>query len=450
MSTAKPITPITPGTPRDKAPSPAVESQGGPARKGPAPHKHNVLGIVKRVLLIAVGLAIVVALVFAWLPEPVPVDVAQVTRGQMRVTVDEDGRTRVKDRYVVSAPLLATSARIELHPGDNIEEGELLARLMPLEPALLDARTQAQSERRLSSAIAGRKQAEAGVARARNALEYAASETQRQRELMQQGATAERALENAEYQERSTREELASAEFALRVAGYEVEMAKLNLERQFGKPGSSSSDGETENIELTSPVAGQVLRVIQESAGVVQPGTPLLELGDVKALEVVADVLTSDAVHIRPKAHAWIERWGGDQSLAAHVRSIEPSAFTRVSALGVEEQRVNVILDLDEPYAKWSALGDGYRVEVRILVWQAQDALIAPESAIFRRNDRWAAFIVRDGKAEVAYVDVGHRNGELAEILGGLSEGSQVIVHPSDRVAAGVKVAARNGEQPGG
>jgi HlyD family secretion protein len=396
--------------------------------------------VIKRILAGLAGLAAIAGLVWAWLPKPVPVDVATVGRGMLRVTVDEDGRTRVKDRYVVSAPLLASTARSELHPGDHVSERQLLARLMPLEPALLDARTRAQAERRVASAVAGRKQAESAVARAQSVLQYASAESERQRELSKHGATAERALETAVLQERTAREELASSQFALRVAGYEVEMARLNLDRESG--GALAKD----NIEIVSPVEGQILRVIQESAGVVQPGTPLVELGDVKALEIVADVLTSDAVHIKPSARAWIERWGGEAALAAHVRSIEPSAFTRVSALGVEEQRVNVILDLDEPYTKWSALGDGYRVEVRMLTWQGDDVLVVPESAIFRRNERWATFAVRDGKAELVFVEVGHRNGETAEVLGGLSEGMEVIVHPSDRVVPGIEIARRNAD----
>jgi HlyD family secretion protein len=408
------------------------------SRAGQPQHKRGQLRLVKRVVAGLVGFLALGALVYAWLPEPTLVDQVSVRRGEMHVTVDEDGRTRVKDRYVVSSPLLATSARIELHPGDQINDGGLLARLLPLEPALLDSRTRAQAERRVASALAGQKQAESAVSRARTLLEFASGETTRQRELSRQGATAERALENAEVQERTAREELASAEFAGRVAGYEVEMAKLTLARQSG-----SAAANKEAIELVSPVAGQVLRVIQESAGVVQPGTPLLELGDVKALEIVADVLTSDAVHIRPRARAWIERWGGETSLLAHVRSVEPSAFTRVSALGVEEQRVNVILDLDEPRAQWSALGDGYRVEVRILTWQTNDALVMPESALFRRDERWATFVVRDGRARVTTVDVGHRNGELAEVLGGLSEADEVIEHPSDRIVDGLRVVSR-------
>lgn len=420
----------------------SVAEQSSTLARGHAPattaeRRRSKLRTGKRALAALVGIGALAGLVRAFMPDPIQVDQAFVQRARMHVTVDEDGRTRVKDRYVVSSPVLATSARLELHPGDHVEEGAVLAQLMPLPPALLDARTAAQAERRVASAQAAQKQAEASVARARTLLEFARAETVRQRELSRQGATAVRALESAELQERTSREELASAEFALRVAGHEVEMAKLALSRQTPTADLAAA------IDLTSPVAGQVLRVIQESAGVVQPGTPLLELGDVKALEIVADVLTSDAVHIQPRARAWIERWGGANVLHAHVRRVEPSAFTRISALGVEEQRVNVILDLDEPYESWSALGDGYRVEVRVLTWQAEDALVVPESALFRRNDRWATFVVNDQRVEVAYVEVGHRNGELAEVLSGLREGQAVIVHPSDRVAEGVKVTTR-------
>ena len=426
MPTSETLTEQSDTRPRSAAPGAGLKT------------RRSQLRHVKRALAVLAVLGALAGLVMAWLPDPILVDEVSVQRGRLHVTVDEDGRTRVKDRYVVSSPLLATSARMELHPGDRLEEGGLLAQLMPLPPALLDSRSEAQAERRVASAQAARKQAESTVARARTLLEFASADALRQRALSQQGATAERALDNAELQERTAREELASAEFALRVAGHEVEMARLSLARQSGV------DDQKDAIELTSPVAGQVLRVIQESAGVVQPGTPLLELGDVKALEIVADVLTSDAVHIRPGARAWIERWGGGNTLQAHVRSIEPSAFTRISALGVEEQRVNVILDLDEPYTKWAALGDGYRVEVRILTWQADNVLTVDESALFRRNDRWATFAVHEGRAQIAYVEIGHRNGELAEVLGGLTEGQAVIAHPSDRVAAGVRVAARD------
>jgi HlyD family secretion protein len=395
------------------------------------------LPLVKRSLAGIALLAAAGGLFYAWLPEPIPVDVVLAARGPLRVTVDEDGRTRVKDRYVISAPLLANLARIELEPGDSVQSGQLLARLMPLEPPLLDARTRAQSEARVASALASRRQSESAVTRARTALEYANSEAERQRSLNAQGATALHALENAELQQRTLREDLASAEFASSVAGYELEMARLTVARQSGRGRPD------EEITLGAPLAGQVLKVIQKSAGVVQPGAALLELGDVHALEIVADLLTSDAVHIHPKARTWIQRWGGDAVLAAHVRSIEPSAFTRLSALGVEEQRVNVIIDLDAPRAEWAALGDGYRVEVQILTWQADDVLAVPESAIFRRQDSWATFAVREGRARLVPIEIGHRNGERVEVRRGLGVGAQVIVHPSDRVSDGERVAAR-------
>jgi HlyD family secretion protein len=416
----------------------APRTAGAGLRSAPRAKAKRWLPLVKRVLAGIALLAAAGGLFYAWLPEPIPVDVVSAARGPLRVTVDEDGRTRVKDRYVISAPLLANLARIELEPGDSVQSGQLLARLMPLEPPLLDARTRAQSEARVASAQASLRQSESGVTRARTALEYANSEAERQRSLNAQGATAQHALESAELQQRTLREDLASAEFARSVSGYELEMARLTLARQSGRGRPN------DEIALAAPLSGQVLKVIQKSAGVVQPGAALLELGDVHALEIVADLLTSDAVHVRPKARTWIQRWGGDAVLAAHVRSIEPSAFTRLSALGVEEQRVNVIIDLDAPRAEWAALGDGYRVEVQILTWQGDDVLAVPESAIFRRQDSWATFAVREGKARLVPIEIGHRNGELVEVQRGLGVGAQVIVHPSDRIADGQRVAVRD------
>jgi HlyD family secretion protein len=201
-----------------------------------------------------------------------------------------------------------------------------------------------------------------------------------------------------------------------------------------------NSQAQDDQLELTSPVRGRVLRVIQQSEGVVQPGTPLLEIGDPAALEIVVAVLTSDAVHIEPGARVQIERWGGDKPLPAHVRLIEPSAFTRVSALGVEEQRVNVLVDLDAPQAHWARLGDGYRVEARIAVWESKDTLSVPASAVFRRADSWAVFKVKDGIAKVVSIEVGERNPERVEVKRGLQAGDKVVGHPSERLADGLAV----------
>jgi HlyD family secretion protein len=375
--------------------------------------------------------------VVAWLPKPVPVESAIVEQGPLIVSVDEDGRTRVKDRYVVSAPLTGSIARIELEPGRSVGQGQVLARIMPLAAPLLDARARSAAEARLAATAAARRQTRAHVDRARASLEFSKKEAAQVRALAQSGSLAQAALDRALLDERASAADLASAEFAARVADHEQEMARATL----GRFDRARSDVE-EQFEIPSPVAGRVLRVIQESEGVVQLGTPLVEVGDPSALEVVVDVLTSDAVNIPRGAPVSIEQWGG-APLKGHVRLIEPSAFTRLSALGVEEQRVNAIVDLDEPYARWSALGDGYRVEARIVTWRGDAVLKVPSSALFRHDGKWAVFLIRDGIANVRTVQVGRRSGMEAQVEKGLERGDRIVVHPSDRVADGVPVEAR-------
>lgn len=393
--------------------------------------------LVKRAAGVLFAGAVAAAIAIAWMPEAIAVEVAEVTRGPLLVTVDEDGKTRVRDRYVVSAPLLANLARIELHPGDVVEPGTVVARLVPLQPPLLDARTKAQAEAHVAATKAARSQSQAAVRRARTALEFAQREAARQRELTKSGAASALAVERAELEERSLAEALGSAEFGTRVAEHELAMAEAALGR-LGHPRGE----EAEQMELTSPVKGRVLRVIHESEGAVQPGTPLVELGDPGALEIVSDVLTSDAVHIAPGASASIERWGG-APIKAHVRLVEPSAFTAVSALGVEEQRVNVVIDLAAPPAEWRALGDGYRVEVRIAVWEGRDVVSVPAGALFRSGREWAVFRVADGTAHLTTFEAGHRSTDRVEVVRGLNAGDHVVVYPSDRVEGGVRVQAR-------
>lgn len=401
--------------------------------------KRKVAQLIRRILaFVATGL-VVGAIVFAWLPKPVPVDVAKVINQSFEVTIDEDGKTRVKDRYVVSSPLMAHLARITLQPGDDVEPGAVLARLLPLPPVLLDPRSLAQAQARVAAAGASKRQVSATIARVRASLEYAEREAARQKVLRGSGAVAESTLENADLQARSLKEELASAQFSAKVADQELTMALAVLGR-FGKNRPVSSE---EQFDVASPVKGRVLRIIQQSEGVVQPGAPLLELGDPSALEIVVDVLTSDAVELKPGTPVRIERWGGERALSAHVRMVEPSAFTRLSALGVEEQRVNVIVDLDEPHAVWSALGDGYRVEARMTVWRRDRVLQAPLSAAFRQGDGWAVFVVRNQQAKLVPVEVGHRSTRAVEIVRGLREGDTVVIHPGDRVANGVNVSVR-------
>jgi len=412
--------------------------------RAPSPKraKRDLAKWLKRGLWALFALGLVAMIVVAFLPKPVPVDVVQARQGSLRVTVDEDGRTRVMDRYVIGAPLTGNLGRIELDPGDPVEDGQVMARLVPLARPLMDAQSRVEAEARVASASAQLRQARASVERAEAALEFAQSNAGRMRGLADRGTITDRALEEAELTLRTRREELTSARFGVRVAAHQLEMARAALSRFDGE------DGEAEQMEVTSPIEGSVLRVMQESGGVVQAGTPLLELGDPSHLEIAVDVLTSDAVHIEPGDRVVIERWGGDEALEGHVRLVEPSAFTRTSALGVEEQRVNVVIDLDSPRERWARLGDGYRVETRIVIWEEADVLVAPANAVFRHDDGWAAFRVAGGLAELVPIhlppiETGRRNGLSVQVLDGLSDGDRVVAHPSDRVTDGVQVEPR-------
>ena len=288
----------------------------------------------------------------------------------------------------------------------------------------------------MAAAAAQLRQARASVERGRAALAFADTQVGRQRQLMARGTVAQVALDRAELEHRSRREEVTSAEFGVRVAAHQLEMARAAL----GRFDDGANAGE--QMEVTSPIEGQVLRLLHESAGVVQAGTPLVELGDPSHLEIAVDVLTSDAVQITPGQRVIVERWGGD-SLEGHVRLIEPSAFTRTSALGVEEQRINVVIDLDSPRDEWRRLGDGYRVETQIVIWEADDALKVPANAVFRHEGGWAVYAIVDGVARLTSVETGRRNGLEVEVIGGLEEGARLVAHPSDQVSDGVPVEGR-------
>lgn len=385
-----------------------------------------VLGAV-----LAAGL--VAAVVLALRPRAVAVETALVSRGPMRVSVDQDGRTRVKDRYVVSAPLAGTVARSALHVGDTVRVGDVVARLVPLAAPLLDPRARDAALARVTAADAAWRQAGTAVAEARSAREFAARESERAATLLAGGAIAPRDAEQAALGLRQRTEALASAEFGQRVAEAELRIARSALQRFEG----AASGGD---FVVRAPVAGQVLRVPQENAGVVQPGTPLVEIGDAAAIEVVVDVLTADAVEIRPGAPVVLDRWGGAQPLAGRVRRVEPSAFTHLSALGVEEQRVNVLVDLEGPRAAWQALGDGFRVDARIRIWEAADVVRVPAGAVFRHGEAWAVFAVREGRAVRQPIRIGRRNGVEVQVLDGLRPGDEVVLYPGDTVEDGVRL----------
>lgn len=389
----------------------------------------------RRVLL---GAALVLSLlgVALW-PRPVAVDVGEVTRGPLVVTIDEEGETRVHHRFVVSAPLAGRVERIELEPGDIVERNKtVVARLRPEAAPLLDARSRAEAEAGVSAARAALGQAQAEEKRARATLELAAAEVKRTQELFGAGLTTRQVLEARQTDLATAEESGRAAEFAAATAASELERARVRL-----RPGTLDASGRT--LPVLAPVDGVVLRRFRESASVVPAGEPLVEIGDPSHVEIVADLLSSDAVKVKPGMRVSVEQWGGEHPMGATVRRVEPAGFTKVSALGVEEQRVNVIMDFDNGEAAWAAMGDAYRVEVRIAVWQTGDAVRVPTSALFRVGERWAAYVVEEGRARRVELQLGQRTPADAEVLAGLSGGGRVVLHPPDTLVDGGRVTAR-------
>jgi HlyD family secretion protein len=381
-------------------------------------------------------------LVWSFWPQPVLVEVAAVGHAPLRVTVDEDGRTRVRDRYIVAAPLAGRLQRIELDPGDRVTAGDtVLATIEPQEPELLDPRAVAQAEARVRAAEAALARAEPVVERASAELAFADNLVARYRTLVLSNAVAKERLEELDMLQRARSQDRRAAIFARDIARFELEMARAALLRS--NPADLVTDL-TSHFSIKSPVSGQVLRILQRSATVVRSGTELIEVGDASDLEVEVDVLSSDGVAISPGAKASLEQWGGDKPLDAVVRLVEPSAFTKISALGVEEQRVNVILDLLAPPEQRQSLGDGFRVEARIVLWEGSDVLQTPTGSLFRHGDDWAVFVVADGVARLRTVQLGRRNSLAAQVLDGLQPGELVILHPSDQVRDDIAVQQRD------
>jgi HlyD family secretion protein len=380
-------------------------------------------------------------LAYSFWPRPIEVDVAQASRGSLRVTVDEDGKTRIKERYVVSAPLAGQLQRISLRAGDPVVAGKtMLAVIEPGDPALLDDRSRAQAEARVKAAEATRKQAVSRLDRARVAFNLSLKELQRYRQMMVGRETTYQDLENAEHKERMAQEDMKTAQFAIQIADFELDLARAALLRTRPR---SPGDADTWRFEIHAPVSGRVLRVFQESSAIVTPGQQLLEVGDPSDLEIEIDVLSSDAVKIAPGAKVILEHWGGDAPLLGQVRVVEPSGFMKRSALGVEEQRVNVIIDFVDPPEKRRRLGDAYRVEARIVIWSAENVLKVPSGCLFRHGDDWAVYAISEGRAELRRLAVGRSNALETEITSGLEEGAVVILHPGDKIQPGIRVVSR-------
>ncbi len=400
----------------------------------------SVLRLLRnRRLLISVAVVAGLLAVALW-PSRIAVDTAIITRGPLVVTVDEEGSTRVRDRFIVSAPVAGRVLRIELEPGDPVKRGQAVARVRAEAPPLLDARTRAEAQAALESARAALGGARAEEQRARAALTQTERDLARVRELAESRVVAKQELETREAERQAAQESANAAAFAVRAAQSDLQRAQARL-------APTSADAAGRVITVTAPVDGVVLKRVRESETVVPAGDPLVEIGDASRLEVVADLLSTDAVRVRPGARAIIEQWGGEQPLAARVRRIEPSGFTKISALGVEEQRVNVVLDFADPQAAaGAALGDGYRVEVRVVLWETTNCVKAPTGALFRDGERWAVYAVANGRARRVLVELGHQTGQEAEITSGLSEGTRVILHPGDTLADGARVKERTAD----
>lgn len=398
--------------------------------------------LYRRLGLILLGLLVAAGIVYAYLPRPVQVSVTRISRGAMDVAVEEEGRTRVRERYIVTAPLAAYAPRLQLHVGDAVRAGQVLARLRPLPPGALDVRSRAQAEARVAQAEAALQAARTNADAAHAASEYSDQELARLKPLRASGAVSQSRFEQADAEARRNAAMLASARSAIEVAKYDLASAQAVLRYAAGTTGSD------ERVPVSSPVAGVVLAVQHEDEGAVAAAQPLLTVGDPHSLEVVVDVLSSDAVRIHPGTRVVFTRWGGDLPLEGRVRSVEPVAFTKVSSLGVEEQRVLVIADFTSPGRQWLALGDGYRLEARFELWESRDALRVPTSALFRSDESWAVLAVRDGRLVQQPVRVGERGDLYAEVLDGLAQDDRVVTYPDDSLQPGerAKVVQESGE----
>lgn len=396
--------------------------------------------ILRRIALVLLLLAAAAGIAYGLRPSPIAVDTARAFAGPMRLTVDEEGRTRIRERHAISAPLTGRLRRITLDPGDAVEAGETTVAVIEPTPAdLLDPRAIAGAEARVRAAEAAIARAESLAQRAQAEYDLAESTLGRVREADRAGAANPQELDRAIADERTAAEGRRAALAEADIARFELEVAQSALLYARGE----TPEAEAARMALTSPIDGVVLRVFRESVAVVTAGEPLLEVGDPGDLEIVIDVLSADGVRITPGDPVIVEHWGGEEALEAVVRLVEPSAYTQVSALGIEEQRVDVVADFTSPREARASLGDGFRVEARIVIWSESSTLQAPASAVFRNGDAWAAFVVEDGIARLRHVGLGRRNDRFVQVLSGLAAGDVLVKHPGDQLADGVRVRVR-------
>ncbi|MDP2170115.1 MAG: HlyD family efflux transporter periplasmic adaptor subunit [Rhodocyclaceae bacterium] len=389
--------------------------------------------------LLILGLLLAAGLIYGFMPRPVPVDVFTTVKGPLAVTVEEEAKTRVMERYVISAPMSGYLRRIDLKVGDAVEREQVLAVLEPVRADALDARSRAQATAQVSAAEAALAAARENARAAGAADQLARQELQRIESLTAARFLSAQAVDQARSNASRSQAVQQAAEHAVNVARFQLDTARVAL----AGTASLQSGAKAETLSVRAPVQARVLKLLRESEGTVRAGEPLLEVGNPETLEIAAEVLSNAAVRIAPGGRVLLDRWGG-APLQGIVRVVEPAGFTKISALGVEEQRVRVIVDVTSPREAWQRLGDGYRVEASFIVWEAGEVLQLPTSALFRHNNGWAVFAIAAGRARLQPVRIGERSGLRAQVLDGLQAGDLVIVHPDDKVRDGVRIELRD------
>ena len=394
----------------------------------------------RRTILFFILAIIIFAIGYGFVPKPEFVETAEVSQGYMKVAIYEDGKTRVMNRYVISVPVAGFTPRIKFDVGDSVSKGQMITELEPLRSNVLDPRSRAEANARIAAAEAKLRAAMENTHVAKVSDEFAKKELERARLLFEDLLITEEDLDEVETESRQAEATLRSFEFAVDVARHEKSAARTALEFS----AANELNSYEEKVTIKSPINGRILKINHESEGVVREGQALIEIGDLQVLEIVTDVLSADAVRITSGTPVLIERWGGEKPLKGLVRVVEPVGFTKISALGVEEQRVLVISDIVSPPEKWEQLGDGYRVEVSFILWEDENVLQIPTSAIFRLEDEWAVFVISKKKAQIRMVKVGYINGMTAQIVSGIAKGDTVIIHPDSSIKDGSRVRFLN------
>jgi HlyD family secretion protein len=396
---------------------------------------------VRFLLWTAIGVVLLLVLGYLFKPRPIIVEMAQVAKGQLQEIISDEAKTRVHDVYTLSAPVTGHLRRITAEVGDSVERlATIVAEIEPIDPDFLDPRSEAQAKADIKAADSAMSLAQAEVNQAQAELDFALAEFDRMRELRVSNSVSARELDNSERAYKTALAVLATAEAGLQMRMYELERSQALM---LSPSTTQTQHGSCQCVNITAPVSGRILAVLNKSEGVVMAGTALLEIGDPEDLEIVVELLSFDAVKVQPGQVVNIKNWGGSQPLVGRVNRIEPIGFMKVSALGIEEQRVNVIVDIASEYNRWARLGHGYQVDVEIVLWEGKDLLTVPVTALFRDQDKWAIFVVREQVAEKQVISIGHKNAFNVEVIAGLNEGDWYVSHPNNQIAHGVKVSSR-------